>query len=59
MSTPSKIATSTEVKSKLEQSGYTSVSAIHKSTDGFTATAKKDGKSVHVAIDQQGNIQTR
>jgi hypothetical protein len=59
MSAPSKIATSTQVKSKLEQSGYTSVTGIHKSADGFTATAKKDGKSVHVAIDQQGNIQTR
>jgi hypothetical protein len=55
----SQISTSKEVRSKLEASGYTSVSGIHKSSDGFTAMAKKDGKSVHVAIDQQGKIETR
>ena len=57
--TQAKIATTTQVKSKLEESGYTSVSGIQKSTDGWTATATKDGKSVRVAIDQRGNIETR
>jgi len=54
-----KVATSTQVKSKLEASGYTRVQAIHKSADGWTATASKGGKSVHVAIDDHGNIETR
>ena len=57
--TSAKIATPTQAKSKLEESGYTSVSGIEKSANGFTAMAKKDGKSVRVAIDQQGNIETR
>jgi hypothetical protein len=53
------VSSATQVKSTLQHSGYTSVSAIKKSSDGWTATAKKDGKSVHVAVDQQGNIETR
>jgi hypothetical protein len=56
---PATIGTPTQVRSKLEASGYTSVTGIKKSADGWMANAKKDGKSVRVAIDQQGNIETR
>lgn len=48
-----------QAKDKLELNGYSNVQAVQKSGAGFTATAMKDGKQVHVAVDGHGNIETR
>ncbi len=53
------VATASQVKTKLEASGYSNVQAVRKGVSGWTASATKDGKSVRVAVDQHSNIMTR
>ena len=53
------VSSASQAKAKLEASGYSNVQSVEKSGTGFTATAMKDGKSVRVAIDNHGNIETR
>ena len=49
--------TETQAKSRLERSGFTSISPLAKDDNGiWRGTASKDGKSQAVAVDFQGNI---
>jgi hypothetical protein len=49
--------TETQAKERLENHGYSSVSALKKDDQSvWRGTATKDGKSVGVAVDYQGNI---
>jgi len=49
--------TESEAKSRLEARGYSSVSGLKKDTDSiWRGSAMKDGKSLSVALDYQGNI---
>jgi len=64
MSTPGSstigtIASASQVRAKLEAKGYTHVQAVKKGSTGWSATAEKNGKQVHVAVDEHGNIMTR
>lgn len=46
-----------QAKSRLEDHGYSSVSGLHKDDNSvWRGKAMKDGKSVEVAVDFQGNI---
>ncbi|NTS33267.1 Peptidase propeptide and YPEB domain-containing protein [Phyllobacterium sp. YR620] len=46
-----------QAKERIEGQGYTDVSGLTKGEDGiWTGTAMKDGKSVEVKLDFQGNI---
>jgi len=53
------VASASQVRSALQSQGYTGVKSIKKSGTNWTATAMKDGKSVHVAVDEHGNVETR
>lgn len=53
------VASATDVKAKLEASGFTNVQSIHKAKAGWTAVAEQNGKRVHVAVDDHGNIATQ
>jgi hypothetical protein len=49
--------TESEARDRLEKHGYTSVSTLKKDDKSiWRGTATKDGKSVAVAVDYQGNI---
>lgn len=49
--------TEAQAKERIEGEGYLNVSALTKGEDGiWTGTAMKDGKSVEVKLDFQGNI---
>jgi|KBSMisStaDraftv2_1062788.scaffolds.fasta_scaffold516670_2 hypothetical protein len=49
--------TSGEARSRLEAKGYTNVSHLKKDNNGvWRGTAKKDGHSVNVSVDFQGNV---
>jgi hypothetical protein len=49
-----------QAKSRIESSGYTSVSDLKKDDNGvWRGKAMKDGKSVDVSLDFQGNVITR
>jgi hypothetical protein len=44
------------VKEMLEQHGYTAVTDVTESPDGYTASATKDGREVELEIDPAGKI---
>jgi len=49
-----------EAKGHIENAGYSDVTDLQKTPDGlWTATAKKGGKTVHVALDFKGAVTTR
>lgn len=49
--------TQSEAKSRLERQGFTRVSALQKDQAGvWRGTAVKDGKSMQVSVDYQGNV---
>lgn len=49
-----------QAKSRIESSGYTSVTALKKDDNGvWRGKAQKDGKSVDVSLDFQGNVVAR
>jgi hypothetical protein len=49
--------TEAQAKTRLESHGYTQVTSLNKDADSiWHATAMKDGKSMAVAVDYQGNI---
>jgi hypothetical protein len=49
--------TEAQAKDRLEKHGYTAVSALQKDDQSiWRGTATKDGKSVKVAVDFEGNI---
>ena len=51
------ITNETQAKSKIESSGFTNVSSLTKDRAGiWHGTAMKDGMSVKVALDVQGNV---
>jgi hypothetical protein len=46
-----------QAKSRIESKGYTNVSGLKKDTKGvWRGTAMRDGKSVDVSLDFEGNI---
>ena len=46
-----------EAKSRIERQGFTRVSALRKDQAGvWRGTAVKDGKSMQVSVDYQGNV---
>ena len=49
--------TEDQAKSRIQDAGYTDVSALTKDDQGiWRGTASKDGKSTAVALDYQGNV---
>jgi len=49
--------TEAQAKERIEQAGYTDVNGLKLDDKGvWQATAMKDGKSVSVALDYQGNV---
>ena len=49
--------TQSEAKSRIERQGFTRVSALRKDQAGvWRGTAMKDGKSMQVSVDYQGNV---
>lgn len=49
--------TQSEAKSRIERQGFTRVSSLQKDQAGvWRGTAVKDGKSVQVSVDYQGNV---
>ncbi|WP_027998978.1 PepSY domain-containing protein [Sinorhizobium arboris] len=49
--------TEAQAKERIEEAGYTDVSGLQLDDKGvWQATAMKDGKSVSVALDYQGNV---
>src|SRR3954449_8612399 len=49
-----------EAKSKIEKAGFANVSGLKKDDSGiWRGKAMKDGKSVDVSLDYQGNVVTR
>ena len=49
-----------QAKSRIESSGYTNVSDLKKDDNGvWRGKAMKDGKSMDVSLDFQGNVVTR
>jgi len=49
--------TQSEAKSRIESQGFTGVSALQKDQAGvWRGTAVKDGKSMQVSVDYQGNV---
>jgi len=52
--------TEEQAKSRLEDHGFTGVTGLTKDDAGiWWATASKDGKSVKVGLDYQGNVATQ
>jgi len=46
-----------QAKARIESRGYANVSGLAKDTNGFwRGTAMKDGKSVNITLDYQGNV---
>jgi opacity protein-like surface antigen len=49
-----------QAKSRIESNGYTNVTGMRKDDQGvWRGTAMKDGRSVNVSLDFQGNVVTR
>jgi hypothetical protein len=49
--------TASEAKSRIESQGFTGVSPLKKDQTGvWRGTAMKDGKSMQVSVDYQGNV---
>ena len=49
-----------EAKSRIEKAGFSNVSELKKDDDGvWRGKAMKDGKSVDVSLDYQGNVVNR
>jgi hypothetical protein len=49
-----------QAKSRIEEAGYTAVSGLKKDDNGvWRGKAMKDGKSVNVSLDFQGNVIAR
>ena len=52
--------TEAQAKSRIESHGYTSVSGLQKDAQGvWRGTATKDGRTVAVSLDFQGNVVAR
>src|SRR3977135_2666555 len=52
--------TESQAKSRIESSGYTNVSSLRKDDQGvWRGMATKDGRSLNVSLDFQGNVVTR
>jgi len=52
--------TEAQAKSRIESNGYTSLSGLQKDAQGvWRGTATKDGRSVSVSLDFQGNVVAR
>lgn len=52
--------TEDQARGRIEQAGYTDVTALTKAADGsWQATAMRDGASSTVVVDYQGNVTTR
>lgn len=52
--------TEAQARGRLEQNGYTGVSALKQNNDGiWQGTAMRDGKSVAVSLDYKGDITAR
>lgn len=52
--------TEAQVMSRIRDAGYTDVTALTKTADGsWQGTAMRDGQSVTVVVDYQGNVTTR
>ena len=48
-----------EAKSRIEKAGYSDISGLKKDDDGiWRGKATKDGRSVDVSLDYQGNVNT-
>jgi periplasmic protein CpxP/Spy len=51
------VATETQAKARIEAQGYTNVSELKKDAQGlWSAKAMKDGKSVQLSLDTQGQV---
>jgi len=51
--------TQTEAREHIAKSGFTHVSQLKKDKDGiWRGTARKDGTTMHVALDFKGNVTT-
>ena len=49
-----------EAKSRIEKAGFANISGLKKDDDGvWRGKAMKDGRSVDVSLDYQGNVVTR
>ena len=49
-----------EAKSRIEKAGFSNISGLQKDDNGvWRGTATKDGRSVDVSLDYQGNLVTR
>jgi hypothetical protein len=49
--------TRAQAKSRIQRAGYSDVRALAKDRDGiWRGVASKDGATVHVALDYQGNV---
>jgi hypothetical protein len=52
--------TEAEARSRIEKDGYTEVTSLSMDANSvWRGTAQKDGKSVSVALDYQGNVVTQ
>jgi putative membrane protein len=51
--------TEAEVRNRMQLQGYRQISALTKDKDGvWHASASKNGRQVHVALDSKGNMST-
>ena len=57
--TPSPTPSETEIKTKLENAGYTQVRDVKSTAEGFSAKAMKQGKEVSLVIDSSGQIREK
>jgi hypothetical protein len=58
--TPSPVRPSeTEIKTKLENAGYSQVRDVKSTAEGFSAKATKQGKEVLLIIDSNGRIREK
>jgi hypothetical protein len=51
--------TSSEIKTKLENAGYTQVREVKSTAEGFSAKAMKQGKEVSLTIDSSGQVREK
>jgi hypothetical protein len=52
--------TRAQARNRIAKAGFTSVSRLNKDKDGlWQGMAKRDGKSVRVALDYKGNVTTK
>jgi hypothetical protein len=48
-----------EIKTKLENAGYTQVREVKSTAEGFSAKAMKQGKEVSLTIDSNGQVREK